>query len=183
MELKTERLILIPLTARQLRLWTEDGAALERELQCSYDAEPLRGDFLEIVKNQVQATERDGQNFVFHSFWFILRKEDRVVVGSADFKAPPDENGEVEIGYGLGERYEHCGYMTETVSAMCRWAAGLGTVSRVTAETEADNKASHRVLERCGFTVFRRADTLWWHRAPEQTLCGMDRERDRIRKE
>lgn len=162
MEIETDRLILMPLTARQLRLWVEDAAALEKELDCSYDAEPLEGHLLEVVKGQLPVTEKDEPNYAFHSFWFIIRKEGRVVVGSADFKAPPDENGEAEIGYGLGERHRHNGYMTEAVRAMCRWAAGPGAVSHVTAETEKDNLPSQKVLARCGFTLTRQADTLWW---------------------
>ena len=107
MTIETNRLILIPLTAYQLRLWIEDMTALERELTCSYDAEPLKDVFLEIVKGQLTITENDELNYLFHSFWFVIRKEDRVVVGSADFKALPDTKGEVEIGYGLGKNYEH----------------------------------------------------------------------------
>ena len=51
-----------------------------------------------------------------------IRKSDNVVVGSADFKNVPDEKGQVEIGYGLGKAFEHEGYMTEAVRAMCSWA-------------------------------------------------------------
>ena len=52
-----------------------------------------------------------GISCMWHSFFFIIRREDRVVVGSADFKDVPNKDGEVEIGYGLGKEYEHNGYM------------------------------------------------------------------------
>ena len=48
-------------------------------------------------------------------------QEDNVAVGMIDFKNIPTINGEVEIGYGLGESYKHLGYMTETVHAFCAW--------------------------------------------------------------
>ena len=39
--IQTERLELIPLTARQLKLLVEDLPALEQELNCYYQAEPM----------------------------------------------------------------------------------------------------------------------------------------------
>ena len=162
MTVETNRLTLVPLTAQQLKLWIENIAALEKELACSYDAEPLTDVFLEIVKGQLTITENDELNYLFHGFWLIIRKEDRVVVGSADFKALPDANGEVEIGYGLGKKHEHHGYMTETVQAMCDWAMSQQAITHVIAETENDNIPSQNILTRCGFTQYKQADTLWW---------------------
>lgn len=162
MTLETERLILAPLTAPQLRLWTENIPALEKELNCTYDAEPMHGFFLEIVKSQLEITEKDEANYLFHSFWLIIRKEDRVVVGSTDFKSTPDENGEVEIGYGTGKKYENQRYMTEAVRAMCGWALRQEGILGVIAETEIDNIPSHHILMRCGFKQYKQADTLWW---------------------
>ena len=162
MTVETNRLTLVPLTAQQLKLWIENIAALEKELACSYDAEPLTDVFLEIVKGQLTITENDELNYLFHGFWLIIRKEDRVVVGSADFKALPDANGEVEIGYGLGKKHEHHGYMTEAVQAMCDWAMSQQAITHVIAETENDNIPSQNILTRCGFTQYKQADTLWW---------------------
>lgn len=121
-----------------------------------------RGVFLEIVRGQLEAVRRDPGNYPWHSFWLLIRKEDRVVVGSADFKNIPDALGETEIGYGLGPEFEHCGYMTEAVREMCRWALEQPGVCAVIAETERDGFASQRVLERCGFSLDRNGDTLWW---------------------
>jgi ribosomal-protein-alanine N-acetyltransferase len=55
--IQTERLELIPLTARQLKLLVEDMPALEQRLNCYYQAEPMAGFFLEIVKGQLAITE------------------------------------------------------------------------------------------------------------------------------
>lgn len=152
----------MPLIPEYLRLWTDDVQALETALGCSCRAEQLDGDFSDIVRGQADIASRDPENYLWHSFWLIIRRSDSVTVGSADFKRPPDGRGEVEIGYGLGKQFEHCGYMTEAVRAMCAWAFGHEAVSAVIAETERDNTASHRVLERCGFTVRGGGETLWW---------------------
>ena len=164
--LETERLELVPLRAELLRMWTEDIPGLEKRLGCSYKAEPMEGMFLHIVEEQLKITECNPMDYCWHSFWLLIRKSDRVVVGSADFKGTPDENGEVEIGYGLGNEFEHKGYMTEAVKAMCGWAFSQEGVRRVTAETDKQGTASQRVLKRCGFVVYRQEETLWWKCMP-----------------
>lgn len=168
MNIETERLELVVLDARQLRLWTENMPDLEAELNCVYDAELMEDAFLGIIKGQLAVTENDAANAQWHSFWWIIRKEDRRVVGSADFKAPP-ENGAVEIGYGLGKAHEHRGYMTETVEAMCQWAFSQPGVNAVIAETEIENFPSQQILRRCGFTEYERGKTVWWKR---QSNCN-----------
>lgn len=164
--METERLELVPLQPRQLRLWAEDISSFEKELDAIYKAEPMEGFFLDIVRKQLEITEKDAENYRWHSFWLLVRKSDRVIVGSADFKDGPDENGEVEIGYGLGKAFEHNGYMTEAVNAMCGWALEQQGIAAVIAETEADGYASQRILKRCGFENFKRGETFWWR------LCG-----------
>lgn len=162
MIIQTERLELMPLTSPQLRLWIENMAALEMELDCSYQAEPMEGIFLDIVKGQLEITDKDPENYVWHSFWFLVRKSDRAVVGAADFKDVPNANGEVEIGYGLGKAFERNGYMTEAVKAMCKWALQQTNVSHVIAETDIGGQASQRILQNCGFTEQSRGETIWW---------------------
>jgi ribosomal-protein-alanine N-acetyltransferase len=163
MIIETERLKLAALNAEQLALWTEDLAKLEAELCCKYLAEPLEGHFLDIIKSQAKITAEDPQNYPWHGFWWIIDKESGKVVGSSDFKDLPDEHGDTEIGYGLGKQFEHRGYMTETVSAMCSWAFEHGA-ARVIAETEKWNEPSQAVLKRCGFTKYSEDETMWWEK-------------------
>lgn len=115
MRIETERLNLIALTPAQLKRWTGNIKDLEKELSCTYEAEPMEGLFREIVCGQAEKARQDPDNYLWHTFWFIVRKSDHCVVGSIDFKDVPDSDGEVEIGYGLGRKFEHNGYMTETV--------------------------------------------------------------------
>lgn len=90
MQLETGRLLLLPLRAEQLEQWTEDVPALERALGCVYEGEPMTEEPLRgIVRGQLEAVRRDGCNWLWHTFWLVVRREDRVAVGSADFKAPP----------------------------------------------------------------------------------------------
>jgi ribosomal-protein-alanine N-acetyltransferase len=82
---------------------------------------------------------------------------DDVAVGSIGFFGPPqptaDGTPEVEIGYGLVEAARGSGYATEAVTAMVAAAEAAG--ARVRASVLPDNRASLRVLAKCGFTELR----------------------------
>jgi predicted acetyltransferase len=162
MEIETERLLLKLLTLSQLKLWVNDISTLEMELNCKIDTELLNGVFLNIVNNQIIVIENDPENYIYHSFWFIIRKEYKTVLGSIDFKNIPNELKEVEIGYGLAKKYEHNGYMTEAVMAFCKKAFKDSKIETIIAETEVENTSSYKVLERCGFIKYKEEGSLWW---------------------
>ena len=63
----------------------------------------------------------------------------------------PAKDRAVEIGYGILPSYEGNGYMTEAAQGMIRWAFAQQDVDFVEAETDPDNRASQRILEKCGF--------------------------------
>ena len=137
--IETEMLKLRLLTACEVRMWAEDLPALEGKLGCKYMGEPVEGIFRDIILGQAEKAENDEANCAFHSFWLVIRKTDNIAVGSFGFKHPPNENCEVEIGYGLGKVHEGNGYMTEAVAAICKWAKARDDVDYVIAETESHN--------------------------------------------
>jgi ribosomal-protein-alanine N-acetyltransferase len=90
----------------------------------------------------------------------IVRAFDGLVVGSIGFFGPPEaaEDGveEAEVGYGLVADARGHGAATEALRGLLEQADRLGV--RVRASTEPSNKASVRVLAKCGFTSLRGAD-------------------------
>jgi RimJ/RimL family protein N-acetyltransferase len=162
MELKTERLILKLLTLSQLKLWVSSIPKLELELDCKYDGGPVERIFLDFINYQIKKIKNDPSNLLYISFWFIIRKDDKKAVGSISFKNIPNELKEVEIGYGLQSEFEHNGYMTEAVRAFCNMALNDKKIETVIAETEKENTASYKVLERCGFIKYKEEESLWW---------------------
>jgi RimJ/RimL family protein N-acetyltransferase len=72
-------------------------------------------------------------------------------VGSCAFKGPPDEDGTVEIAYGVDANYRGRGYAKEMAAALTTYALGEGRASLVRAHTLPANNASTRVLISCGF--------------------------------
>ncbi len=85
----------------------------------------------------------------WYCIWMI-RLKDGAHVGDLSFKGL-NTDGSVEIGYGVCDAYQGRGYAAEAVHAAALWALRQPGVTRVEAETEPDNQASQRVLEKCGF--------------------------------
>jgi RimJ/RimL family protein N-acetyltransferase len=52
--------------------------------------------------------------------------------------------------------------MTEAVKAFCTMALNDKKIETIIAETEPENIASCKVLERCGFIKYKEKETVWW---------------------
>ena len=57
----------------------------------------------------------------------------------------------MEVAYGTNPAYRGRGYATEVAGALTAFAFASGRVRLVRGHTRPDNKASARVLEKCGF--------------------------------
>ncbi|GAA2431091.1 GNAT family N-acetyltransferase [Streptomyces macrosporus] len=81
----------------------------------------------------------------------IVVRDGGETVGDICFHSAPDENGSVEIGYGLVEAYRGRGIATEATRALTAWALDRPDVTEVRAETDPGHLPSQRVLLKSGF--------------------------------
>ena len=89
----------------------------------------------------------------------LVERRTLTAVGQLGCKGQPDENGRVEIGYGLVPEVWGRGYASEIVGALVAWLLEQPSVRVVTAECLETNYASARVLQKTGFdNVGRRPD-------------------------
>ncbi|PFN20322.1 GNAT family N-acetyltransferase [Bacillus cereus] len=130
MKLETGRLYIVPCTEEKLRVAEEQG----------YDSGPH---ILEHVEN----VKQDAALLPWGA-WYVIRKEDDIVLGDIGFKGKPNENHTVEIGYGFIEKYWNQGFATEAVGELINWAFQTREVETIIAETLLDNYSSIRVLEK-----------------------------------
>jgi RimJ/RimL family protein N-acetyltransferase len=82
----------------------------------------------------------------------VVHRERGSVIGSAGYKGPPDDEGMVEIAYGIVPAFQGRGYATEAAHALMEFAFDSGRVRLVRAHTAPTPNASTRVLAKCGFT-------------------------------
>ncbi len=149
--LTTDRLRVIPLTLEQFGFLITDKAELERRLGLRPSGILLDSHTHEAMCGLYQEGKHHAENYFWYTYWMIVQIRDAMSVGGLCFMREPDDAGRVEVGYGIDAPYRNQGYMTEALLAVCNWAKHQQNVSMMVAETEIENPASARVLEKCGF--------------------------------
>lgn len=94
---------------------------------------------------------------------YSIRLSDRRLVGSIGVV---NEKGRVQIGYIIGPLHWGRGYATEACRAVVDTVSRIPDVYRVGSFVDAENTASIRVLEKCGF--FAEARLPEWFRFVNQ---------------
>lgn len=165
----TPHLTIVPLDPRMMRLRLDDYDALQKKLGVSPLTEPRYGDaaYDKRVRDSLQAVvehmEKSATGYLWRTFWQIVSKEHNSIVGEFNFHGPPSDNGEVEFGYVVRGDYRKHGYATEAVGTMARWVFRQRGVAALVADTQPDNAASRRVLEKSGAQLFHvKKDLLRW---------------------
>lgn len=97
--------------------------------------------------------------------WVIIFGADHngLIIGDVGCKGSPTPDGKVEIGYALAAHYRAQGLGTRAIGRFVEWLLDQPEVSRVTAQTDPDNTASRRLLERLGFVVASVDDSGVWY--------------------
>ena len=91
------------------------------------------------------------QRSSWQGYWAAEVKPEREFIGW--FHLLPDENGNVDLGYRLRKAAWNKGYATEASRALVRKCFTELGVDRVTAHTLTVNRASRRVMEKCGLAL------------------------------
>ena len=132
--IETKRLKIYPAAQEQMEAFA--AAETDAELKKAY-------------KEMLDGCLKNTDQWEWYAMWMIELR-DGTHIGDLCFKGL-GENGVVEIGYGILEEYQGQGYAAEAIGEAANWALQQPFVSRVEAETAPDNRASQRVLEKCGF--------------------------------
>lgn len=140
MELKTERLRLMPLELQQFRLFLEKEAAARLSLELQ----------IALMCLYAKAAEH-ADSFLYHTLWSITDCQSKDMVGVFFFKGLSNKAQRSEIGYTIFPEFQQRGYMKEALQSVTSWALGQGGIKLIAAEADKDNLASQRVLEHCGF--------------------------------
>jgi len=96
---------------------------------------------------QVKANPEVNKWFVR---WMVLR-ETREIVGSLSFHGAPDENGMLEIGLGVHEKFWRRGFASEALLGMWLWAASQSGVLKFRYTVDPNNQASVGLVRKFGF--------------------------------
>lgn len=158
---ETERLLVRPLSADELRLLAKSPDEFTRELGFSPSESLSATETREAILNDLLPNVANSEDPNFYTMWIIVAKSEKAIVGGVCFHGAPNSDGEVEIGYGIDEKYQNRGFMTEAVDGMVQWLKSCPKVRVVTAETELSNAPSLKVLQKAGFAKVCAKDGNW----------------------
>lgn len=150
--LTTPRLTLVPITLPLVEAVMLDRRDEVRRLVPARlpDAWPGRALVERAFSVSLEAIRRDPDGRLWGDRLMITREPEARVVGSVVFHGRPDADGVCEVGYGVEEGSQGCGYATEGTRAAVEWALAHRDVCAVTASTLPWHAASVRVLEKLG---------------------------------
>jgi [ribosomal protein S5]-alanine N-acetyltransferase len=161
----TERLVLKPLTYDQLVKYTRCDNSLEEELNLAKNSRTISPELKEALEQTLLPNVADkSKNYLYSTLWTGISKQDNKMVGDLCITGEPNEQGEIEIGYGTYEEFQGRGFMTEMVGGIIEWAKTQPGIKTILASTEKANAASFKVLEKNNFTKAGETETLFnWH--------------------
>jgi len=159
--ISSQRLILKPLSKKQLVEYIHNNGALERDLKLNqtkkYFSPALSTALIgSILPNMVSY----GKNHLFSTLWVIILKKESKIIGDLCFVGKPDETGEIELGYNTYEDFRNKGYMTEAITCIIEWASRQDHVRSIFAQTAKNNTASNAILKKNNFKKVAEDDTL-----------------------
>lgn len=154
--LYTARLDLVAATIEHVRAELEApqrlGALFAAEVADGWPPGEYDRDAQEFFRARL---EDGGDEVVGWYGWYAVRRatpeHGAAVVGSGGFLGPPDERGEVEIGFSVVESWRGQGFASELAGALVRRALAEERVRTIVAHTSETNEASRGVLRRVGF--------------------------------
>jgi len=159
-ELTSTRLRLVPLSAAQIQFCLTRPDQLEAELGHLISrrvlAPPVVQHALRVKKQRLISAP--ALEFAWHTYWLIVIQSKTFGAGLIGFKGVPDNNGEVEIGYGIDTAWRNQGYTTEATRRLIDWALQQESCLAVTAWSDKENVASARVLQKVGMELGRETE-------------------------
>ena len=159
--IETKRLLIKPLTAEELKKQLDSPDDFAKELGLIPSRSLVDPETKDAILNDLLPSIVDAaKDAHFYTMWIVIEKVQRAIIGGICFHGEPDEEGEVEIGYGIDDDYRNRGFMTETIAGLICWVHENKNVKAIKAETEIENHASVRVLEKNNFKVIRQIDKM-----------------------
>jgi ribosomal-protein-alanine N-acetyltransferase len=149
--LTTARLRLRPLTRADMRALLDGRPAPGQRWADGY---PLDGTLVAVAM-QLELDELGVDRGAFGHYQVVLPADDGgdLVIGDVGFHAPPDDLGEVSVGFGIVPAARRRGYAVEALRAVLDWALARPEVRCVHADTDLVNLASQRVLHAAGMRL------------------------------
>ena len=155
---------LVALSRQQLAWLLDEPERLEEELGIPVSRRVITDRVRRAIRRKLTKMDlANTEDHAWYTYW-LIQVNGTFGAGLVGFKGVPDQNGEVEIGYGIDPLYQGRGYTTGAVHVLLEWAFQHPACQSVIAPgTLRTNPASNRVLEKVGMHVYQETpDALSW---------------------
>lgn len=157
--IETKRLLIVPINFQFVSKILNDDITVYME----FDIKPVDDwpnieikEIMPIIKEKLSSQSApDG-----FGAWLFIDKLENSIIGDGGFKGAPDDNGAIDIGYGIIERKRRQGFAYEAATALIKWGFSNSNVKVITADCLRDNTASLNLLRKMGMVEIRQDDEL-----------------------
>ncbi len=150
--ISTNRLIIKPLSLEELQWHSTSPKDFARSMSVASSLSVIDTETKDAIDNVlIPNLAKKPSNPLFWTMWLIIDTAKMAIVGALCFHGSPDENLEIEIGFGTDPVYRNQGYMTEAVSAVADWLKANTNIRSIKAETNVNNLASIKLLNKSNF--------------------------------
>lgn len=158
MEIVTKRLKIIPFTKGIIQAAIQQDNEQLFKLGIMPTIEWPEPDLVEALPYFNQQIIDNG--ITGYNSWLILDNQTNDIIGSLGFINEPDDNGAIEIGFGIIPSKRRQGYCEEATNALIKWAGIKPEVRMITAQCDEDNERSIKLLKSIGFKEKSREDSI-----------------------
>ena len=152
--IETDRLLIKPLSYDELIKHIKSPNDLANDLGLSPSISLIDKETQEAILNDLLPNLSDlTKDPLFFTMWIVIEKNEKAIIGGICFHGEPDDNGEVEIGYGIDNDYRNKGYMTETIAGLIHWIKNRNEIKTIKALTDKSNLPSIQVLKKNKFKI------------------------------
>ncbi|MGD9947308.1 MAG: GNAT family N-acetyltransferase [Desulfobulbus sp.] len=155
MKISTDRLELVAATLDHVRAELESPERLATQLNAEVGFDWPPGEYDRNAQEFFRdCLQKGGSAVVGWYGWYAIRDDQySELIGAGGYLGLPCENGEVEIGFSIVNKWQSAGYATEMARALVINALADSRVQKIIAHTTPQNLASCKVLEKVGFKV------------------------------
>jgi ribosomal-protein-alanine N-acetyltransferase len=155
-ELVTDRTILFPIDIEMIHAIS--NGTLNQFSKYYHNEEWPENDLKEAFPVFIELLKKNGNDGF--NMWLIIEKKNNLIIGSAGYIGKPDNEGNIEIGFGIIPSKRKNGFCNESVKALLKWGLSHDEVNGIIARCEKSNIASKKTIMKLGFEFLNEKDDL-----------------------
>ena len=164
-ELISEEIKLIPLSKQQLFELVYATEKLEKDLSVTISRDLITNQLTQAVAVKLNQMKKNPvSDYGWMTIWLLLPHNSSSVSGLFEFKGAPNQEGRVEIGFGIDPVFDDIPKVSEAIDSLSKWAIEQPKCTLITATSVSDPMMKN-VFQEGGFLRMAEAPSgSLWHR-------------------